>query len=130
MKKLLFAAALVCSALVFSGKGAIAADCTRESDYQISRPSRDSVLCFEPHSQEFYMNVHNGNIIEFQVVMMVPRPGLTAVIVSQYKGPGNVGQYYMSSENGVYTSGGDPLVHLASMPWVDLFFYAIQQPIR
>lgn len=102
--------------------------CTFRQDVALSFPSRESVLCWSDIEQNFYMNVRNESITEFKISLASDRAGGTTLYASQYFGSGDIGQSYVSINNGVLTSGGNELVHLAALPWIDLFLYAVQRP--
>ena len=74
------------------------------------------------------MNVKNGTVTEFSISLVSDRAGGTTLYASQYFGPGDIGQSYVSINNGVLTIGGSELVHLSALPWIDLFLYAVQRP--
>ena len=101
--------------------------CTNREDTALSFPSYDSVLCWEQQGQHFYMNVAGEYGTAVKVSLESDRFGGTSLFVNRYSGPGPVGFSYARVEDGFVTNGGSAGVRLATLPWVDLFFQAIQQ---
>ena len=96
-------------------------------DSTLSRPSFESVLCWNSEGSNFYLNAIPVNGPSYHVELFDNSLGGSTMNVTQLSRDGIVDRYQMvTADYGPARTAGSTNVHLGGMPWISIFFYAIE----
>lgn len=100
--------------------------CSHE-DSTMSRPSPESVLCWNYEGSNFYLNVIPVNGPSYHVELFDNSLGGSTMNITQLSRDGIIDRYQMvTSDYGPARTAGSTNVHLGGMPWISIFFNAIE----